>query len=264
MPPKFHQRFKIPISEEAARRRFINRVYNEIWDAFLGQFHSRGNFNVITRAVISHLGERYDRDCDRIAQATGDDFLKNLHAIEGLYDFLRGHQEQDELDCLVTNIIAQSEFDLSIRWEKGQFYSSGSPLLDDKAVNDVLGLLSNPAHAGAAQAFHKGLDHFLRSTKNPDLLSDVVNRMYEALEATAKVICKNNNDLTGNGEAFVSQLKLPDPYKRFLKEYIKYANDLHRHAADRGKPKSPPSRREVEAFMYLTGLFIRVALSKDS
>ena len=264
MSQAFHKRFTIPISEETARTRFINRVYNEIWGTFLEQFTRYGNYNVANKAVLSHLGARYGRDCDKITEATGGNFLENLHAIEGLYDFLRGDLDQEQLDNLVTDIIAKSEIDLGIRWKNGQFYPSGSALLDEKVVNDVLGLLSNPVHAGAAQAFQKGLDHFMHSTKKPDLLSDVVNRMYEALEATAKVICDNNNDLSRNTEAFISEVKLPDPYKRFLKEYIKYANDLHRHAAEKGKPKSHPSRREVEAFIYLTGLVIRLTLAKET
>jgi hypothetical protein len=53
-------------------------------------------------------------------------------------------------------------------------------------------------------------------------------------------------------------------YKRMLKEYIEYANKFGRHAGPRGMPKPMPSRKEVEAFMYLTGLFIRLAVSKNS
>jgi len=48
-----------------------------------------------------------------------------------------------------------------------------------------------------------------------------------------------------------------------MKEYIEYANDLHRHAGEKGQVKPLPSRREVEAFMYLTGLVIRLALTKE-
>jgi len=263
MVEKFHKRFNIPLSDEVAKARFINRVHNEIWKGFLGQFHRMGNFDVINRAVISHLGARYDRDCDRITDVVEDDFHLNLQAIEGLYDFLRGQREQEELDYLLTFIITQCELDIGIRWENGHFYPSGSALLDEKAVNDVLGLLNNPDHAGAAQAFHLGLDHFVHSIRKPSLLSDVIIRMHEALEATAKVVCDNNKELSGNAEAFISKLKLPDPYKHILKEYIKYANKLHRHAGEEGKSKSLPSHREVEAFVYLTGLLIRLSLSTE-
>jgi hypothetical protein len=207
---------------------------------------------------------RYGRGCDRIPDAAGEDFLENLHAIEGLYDFLRDDQNQEELGNLVTDIIAKSEIDLGIRWDHGHFLPVGAPLLDEKTVNDALGLMDAPEHKGVAQAFRKGLDLFLHSTKKPDLLSDVVTRMYEALEAMAKVICCNDKDLSANREAFLSKLKLNDAYKRMLKEYIEYANDLHRHAGEMGQPKPLPSRREVEAFVYLTGLVIRLALSKES
>ena len=88
--------------------------------------------------------------------------------------------------------------------------------------------------------------------------------MYEALEALAKIVCKNEKDLSANREAFISNLGLADPYKRMLKEYIGYANDFGRHAGPEGKPKPIPSRKEVEAFIYLSGLFIRVSVSKDS
>ena len=88
--------------------------------------------------------------------------------------------------------------------------------------------------------------------------------MYEALEALAKIICGKDRDLSANRESFVSELKLADSYKRMLKEYIGYANDFARHAGPDGKQKPLPARREVEGFMYLTGLFIRLALSKEA
>src|SRR6185436_9346610 len=101
-----------------------------------------------------------------------------------------------------------------------------------------------PEYKGISDAFKKGLDHFLHSTKKAALLADVLTDMYEALEALAKVVCKNEKDLSGNGESFISEVGLADPYKRMLKEYIKYANDFGRHAGPQGKAKPLPSRRE--------------------
>lgn len=82
------------------------------------------------------------------------------------------------------------------------------------------------------------------------------------MEATAKWFLENNKDLSGNQEKFVSKLGLPNSYKRMLKEYIGYANQLARHAKDSQKHpyKIPPS--EAESFIYLTGLFIRLAIQK--
>ncbi len=130
-------------------------------------------------------------------------------------------------------------------------------------VDNVLGLLNHPAYKGVLNPFVKGLDHFLHSRRNSALLSDVVTDMHESLEALAKIVNRNDKDLSANQESFVSNVKLSNPYKRMLKEYISYANDFARHAGEKGQAKPLPSRREVEAFMYQPGLFLRTVLSND-
>ncbi|MGH7147595.1 MAG: hypothetical protein ACREIJ_06820 [Nitrospiraceae bacterium] len=262
MSEKFHKRFNILLSEEETQRRFVNRIHNQVWNDFINQGLKDLPRFKIHETIVSLLGEKNEK-YPAVTSLIANNFLRNLEAIEVLYHLLSGHNEPEQLDYLVTTIIGQSEIDLGIRWENGWFYPSGSMLLDEKTINDVLGVLHDPSYAGAAQAFHKGLDHFLHSIKKPELLSDVITDMYEALEATAKIICGNDKDLSANREAMISRSNLSDYYKRLLKEYIEYANDF-RHAAEKGKPKSLPSRREVEAFIYLTGIFIRLALSKET
>jgi len=44
-----------------------------------------------------------------------------------------------------------------------------------------------------------------------------------------------------------------------LKEYDSFANG-YRHAAKPDRPRQYPSERDTEAFMYMTGLFIRLAI----
>ena len=156
------------------------------------------------------------------------------------------------------------EIDIGIRWQDGSFLPSGAPALDKVLIDDVLGLIQFPAYQGINQAFTKGLHHLLNSLKTPVLLSDVVADMYEALEALGKIVCRNDKDLSANREALVANLNLNDHYKKILKEYIEYANEFHRHAGDRGQAKPLPSYREVEGFMYLTGLIIRLALKKEA
>jgi hypothetical protein len=263
MSQHFYQRFNIQGGLDEAKRCFVDRAHNLIiYDILRKMENTYGvdSASDLEMDVCMRLGKRWSGwGC--MSTILGDDFFLHIHALEALY---KHSHSQKKVDAATKQFLKDSEVDLGIRWKRGQFRTSGSALLDKKTVNDVLGLLDNPTHAGAAQAFHKGLDHFLHSTKKRELLSDVVNRMYESLEATAKIMCDNDKDLTGNAESFVSKVKLPDPYKRLLKEYMKYANDLHRHAAKNGKPKAPPSHREVEGFMYLTGIFIRLALSKET
>jgi len=48
-----------------------------------------------------------------------------------------------------------------------------------------------------------------------------------------------------------------------LKDYIDYAND-YRHAAELGKTKRPPLLNEVEAFIYTSGVYIRLAVQQSA
>ena len=102
----------------------------------------------------------------------------------------------------------------------------------------------------------------MESIKRPELLSYTVTDMYEALEALAKVITnKPNSDLAATREKFIKQIGLSDYYKKMLRDYISYANE-YRHAPEPGKDRPIPSPKEVEAFIYTTGLFIRLAISE--
>ena len=108
--------------------------------------------------------------------------------------------------------------------------------------------------------FQKGLRHFLEGTKEPERLADSVTDMYEASEALAKIVTnKPTKDLSTLREELISKLKLPGFYKKMLKEYIDYGCEF-RHAVEKGKPRSWPTPHEAEAFVYLTGVFIRLAV----
>jgi hypothetical protein len=102
---------------------------------------------------------------------------------------------------------------------------------------------------------HKLLSQYIKK----DGLSDVITDMYEAVEALAKKVTGRDKDLSENRELFISKVKASDHYKVMLKDYIDYANDF-RHAEREGKPKPQLSEREVESFVYLTGIFIRLAM----
>jgi len=95
--------------------------------------------------------------------------------------------------------------------------------------------------------------------KRPEMLTDTVTDTYEALEAMAKVVTGKDKDLSGNKELFLSKLGLGSHHKNMLSDYIEYANQ-YRHAAKPGEKREPPKPAEVEAFVYATGMFIRLAI----
>jgi hypothetical protein len=133
-------------------------------------------------------------------------------------------------------------------------------VLDDHLVNDPLRWLRSPAYGTVIAPYEKGLSHFLHATKRPELLADVVTDMYEALEALAKIVTSRlDNDFSGNQQLFLRKVKASEAYKLLLKDYIEYANKFRHAAKDKqGKPELSP--KQVESFVYLTGVFIRLAM----
>lgn len=263
MPRKYHERFGIELGVAEAKRRFVNRVLNFILDHIrdvawnIDEYAAQAELD---KYLCSKLGERYTgRGC--LDTVLGTDFDTCLRALEAL----SAHSDWNmEAERGIKTILAETEIDIGIRWENGHFLPSGAPALDAALVSDPLALLVTPEHKGVADAFKKGLDHFLHSIQKPALLADVLTDMYEALEALVKIVCGNDKGINANRDAFISKLGLHASYGKMLAEYIDYANLMARHAGEKGQAKPLPSRKEVEAFMYLTGLFIRLALSRTT
>jgi len=206
------------------------------------------------------LGIEY-RGEDRLEAFLSDDFYSCLRTLEVTYKVMSSDSQQ-ELTQRIETILSLSEVDLGIQWREGVFWPSGAKLLDEALVNEPLQWLSDPKYHNVLAPFKKGLSHFLEANKQPERLADTITDMYEALEALAKVVTSRpGRDLSGNRELFVRRLGLTDYYKKMLKDYISYANEF-RHAVEEGKERVPPLPQEVEAFIYTTGLFIRLAIEQ--
>lgn len=258
MALKFHQRFDIEVGLDEARRRFVNRVHNFIKAELLPMIMQLQGINAghrLEKYLCSKLGERWT-GLSSLENALLNDYHVHLRAIEALFT---NPETRGQTDSVIKQILYDSEVDLGIRWDNGHFLPSGAPLLDKTLVNDVLGYLATKGYEGVLEPFRKGLDHFLHSEKKTELLSDVITDMYEALEALVKIYTGRDKDLSANAEVFISKLKVSEEYKPVIKSYIIYANEF-RHAAEKGQKKTPPSRQEVESFIYMTGLFIRLAM----
>ena len=255
MAEKFHKRFNIHVDLEEAKKRFVNRAYNHIFSSFSDFVRNIYKVEPLERKICSDLGIRYDSNKD-LHQQVGQGFEQNLQALETL---LQSDWVASRTERLVKSFLSDSEVDLGIRLHEGKFFPAGAPLLDERLVNDVLGLISKDNHETVLQPFTKGLEHLLKSTNNPKLLLDVITNMYMALEAMAKILLGNTKELSANRESFISKLNLSEYFKKLLKDYIEYANVLARHAANPDEGKLIPEYKEVESFVYMTGLFIRLA-----
>lgn len=156
-----------------------------------------------------------------------------------------------------------SKIDFGVRFnaEQGIFYPSGAKLLDDRLVNEELRWLSENQYTKVYEPFEKGLRFLLEARNDSSKLQNVVTDLHEALEAFAKIVCGNDRDLSGNRDRFISALNLNPYYQKMFKEYINYANEF-RHAEKQRKPRPDLKYEEIEAFVYLTGVFIRLGIEK--
>lgn len=264
MSSKFHNRFNIEVAIDEAKARFVNRANSLIFEQLLYTIDYDNQRPVVIREVVAILGEKYESGYPA-NHFTKNDFPKTLHAIEALYAVLgrwrQFTQQREALLELIHGCLDRAEVSLEIRWEAEEFLPKGAESLDEKLVNDVLAWLRRPGYESVLKPYEKGLKLYLE-TVPPKSPVGTINDMYVALEAMAKIVTeRHNKDLSSNCEVFISRVKASDSYKILLKDYIAYDNDLIRHAPRPGEKKPDPDRKEVESFMYLTGLFIRLAMS---
>lgn len=258
-PKSFYQRFALDISLDEAKEKFVARAHNRIFEELYLQYRKLWGAEIMT-SVADALGRRVDFQRS-LSNQIGENFLNVLKAIEGFHAVLASHGRTwgEEVDGVIDYLLRNSEIDLGIRWQPPFFVLSGAQELDNTLVNDnLLWLRQKSAFKPVVAPFEKGVRHLLHSQNRPELLSDVITDMYEALEALARVLTGRDADLSGNAELFVKAVKASDEYKAILKDYINYANRF-RHAVRKDQRRPILSPREAESFVYLTGLFIRLA-----
>lgn len=254
--PPFHKRFNIDLDVEEAIRRFQNRVFSIVP---LITMQAWADDVYIHRKIAIKLGEAYYEGFN-VGPFLQQDFLTCLRALEATYEALP-EREKRQLSAMLGEVTLMSEIDIGIRWKDGVFLRCGAQLLDEELVNQPLHWLLEPQYKDVLQPFKKGLSDFLQSQSNPERLRDTVRDMYEALENMARIVCGNDQNLKANAEQFVSGLGLSPHYSKILKEHTEYAH-VFRHAPKQGKTRGLPSTQEVEAFIYTTGLFLRLAIEK--
>lgn len=263
----FHSRFNIEVDRKTVETNFVNRILNLISSSYpylkrVSTFQHNARRDPQLLAVANCLGVQY-KDETNFSDYIRGDFLRCLMALEAIYSTLEQY-DASEFTKQLDSIISQSEADLGVRWKNGNFLPSGAKLLDEALVNANLDWLSAPRYHNVLTPFQKGLSEFLQGKRDSNKFIDAVRDMYEALEAMANVITgKKSKDLSANRELFVSKLGLSPYYAKMLSDYIDYACKF-RHALEVGSPRTPPPLQEAEAFIYITGLFLRLALQSTT
>lgn len=197
------------------------------------------------------------------------DFNQTLLVIEKAYQYLvedkpgyiydrYGYNKHSELidlhnfDERMNRIMLLSEADLGVFWKDGKFYLSGAKELDEALIGDTLEWLSK--YPKTQKQFAVALDHYKKSIQSVTAGKDAITNAYTSIENLAKEILKNDKIFEKNSDVFVDKLGLTNEYKNIVHYYKQLAHEYgSRHA------NSDPAHKEVEAFIYLTGLLLRLA-----
>jgi len=259
-------RFNIDIDIKEAQRFFINRAITQLERILPDMDKTRSKHpadrHYLRRATYA-VGKVYDSNCS-LKSIIGDDFVNIIRVLESVYGYAIEIHEPDkagEIQNLVNRLVEDSDIDLGIVWRDGEFRYSGAVLLDIELVDKNLQWLAGKEYKAVREPFAKGLRQLLESSKNNALLSDVITDVYESLEAMARIVVGNDRELSGNRDVFINKLDLNENYKKMFSEYIDYGCQ-YRHAARKGTTKQLPKQNEVEAFVYMTGLFLRLAIQQ--
>jgi len=252
--PPFHERFDIAFDISQARERFVNRICNII-PAVVNRV--RVSDRRLFWKLADRLGLVYN-EVDDYLDYIPKDFYVCLELLEATYDILTS-SGRGELEEELKRIISQSGVDLGIIWRNGHFWRSGAKLLDEHLVNEPFSWLSPPQYKDVRIPFEKGLREFLEAKANPEKLTNGIRDMYIALEKMARIVLGNNRNLKANAEKFTNRLGLSTYYGDMLKKHSNYVHDF-RHAVEDGSQQMTPSPQEVEAFVYTTGMFLRLSV----
>ncbi len=219
------------------------------------------------RVKAREYGSGYWSDVTMETMTKGD-FYQTLSVVEKAYQYLAedrpgqiydpyGFNRSEEsiniwnFNERMNRIMLLSETDLGVFWKDGKFYLSGAKELDEALISDTLEWLSN--YPATQKQFAIALGHYKKSIQTSSAGKDAITNSYTSVEALAKEILKNDRSFDKNSDELVEKLGLPKEYKNIVHYYKQLANEYgSRHAG------SDPTHKEVEAFVYLTGLLLRL------
>lgn len=218
----------------------------------------------------NHNGEYFDLDLKRVS---GSDFFRTLWLVEKCYLFIKDDKLRSigrpyildyskivslrNFNQRIEDILLRSDSRIGIFWKEGKFYKAGAKELDEALIKDNLEWLND--FPGIKSQYNNALDHFKDSFKNISARKDTITNAYSSIERLAQIILNNKKNFDKNSDELVEYLKLPKEYKNIIHFYKKIANEYSsRHAG------SKFGHIETEAFIYMTGLIMRLIAQKVS
>lgn len=279
----FNKRFGRTIDIEEVRQDFINKISHyliEPLDERDGWHYSEHNsglfdfvaieFNRNPTDIIQEYNRNnfssYDTYKPSFKIFSQGDFEKSLILIEVFYDYFSASSLYDSEQWIkrinrVVKIALNQPISLGVSWRDWKFYPEGVEEFDEKLISDVLKWLKkNPK----IQALYKNaLDQYSQSLNDPIKRKDVINNSFQAVEKlTQEFLESPKPSFDNNFNELVGNLELDKEWKKILNSYKELSKEFGRHAGQ--TDDFIPNQEDTEAFLYFSGLIMRLVLQKLS
>ncbi len=276
----FKKRFGQAIDLEEIKQDFINKIthyFIEPLDKSDGRYYSEYGSSLFDFVSIEFNRNPSDIICahnkdNHSAYGTykpsfkifsGRDFEKTLLLIEIFYDYFSARDTyNNDILKTINNYVAialNQPVSTGVSWRDGKFYPEGVEEFDEKLVEDVLKWLGDNPKISAL--YKNALDQYSQSLIDKVKRKDVVNNAFQAVEKlTEEYLGSLKPSFDNNFNALVDKLTLDKEWKKIFNSYRELSKEFGRHA---GKgDKFIPTQEDTEAFLYLSGLVLRLILQK--
>ncbi len=268
---RFNEVFGLEDRLEDERKRFVERVNQFIFHEMDTVKCSSFNYQTLFECVCFELGvNAHDFKQRRfgsvafekylpasIRTLTRDDFTKTLLLLCILYIHVQygsdAGQGQQWLSENIELALSRCSCDIGVRWKEGFFYPAGAEELDKSLVEETLTWLSE--YPNERKDYQAALRIYLAGEPLPD----VIRNCYSGVEGVVRNVLGNEKTLDNNRDELLARMTLSDGWKSLLANYIKYAHD-YRHAS---KERHDITKQETEAYLYMTGLIIRLVIESQ-
>jgi hypothetical protein len=267
---ELYQRFGILLNHQEALRLFKNKLFY----FFVSLPTGRAILDKVGKLLLVRLGIIPQKEGEYhevlFTELFGNkSLLECVFRLQVLFNTLWERDMREEARFLGEFIrkfgLEESPLDLGVRLtfdeQNGyQFYPAGSELLDEKLVDDVLGVLNKEELKGVKIAFTKGLKEFLESINDKDKLRNCIRDMQLACDETMKARFKDKN--LGFKHLFEDERWQKIGLNKYQKQIFWSLNEFMdkkiKHDA-----LSEVSREDAEFVIYMTGMFIRLVFLKE-
>ena len=246
---EIYERLGLITDIASERTKFNNRmklVANNIADIL-----SIEVYDSIAHEVFFRLGSDEE---DFVSYLDTAGFDETLLWCEASLTALSAHNKRvfGHLQKMINQAIEESVIDIGVMYRERKFYRTGAKELDQTLIIETLDWLKrSPA---TKDAFDEALREYLRKD-----YADAITKCYSALESLVKGFLRSDRGLDKLLPELLSKLSLSEQWRGILVHFCNYAHEFgSRHGKRDGVEARKPSPSEVEAYIYQTGLIMRL------